>query len=196
MNALIRLLDGISAANIKTEPSGRTLYFPYGVLGHGYIVPGANALDRLRGALRWYLGLTIGGAGLAAPFVVSVLSRMDALAAALTAILLLSGLAIIGFGISKMLSHGMEPTKETLKLSEAVEAQARNIPRWFWPAQVVLWSLCIVGGAIMLSEAVSTAELVKAAIMTLLSVLFLAFAGYATVASSQRSEDDSLGPRA
>lgn len=181
MNALVKLLDGISAANIKTEPSGRTLYFPFGVLGRGYVVPDEVALEKLRRRLRWYFGLTIGLAGFAAPFVVSLLEAMSFASAVMMALSLLALACLLGIAVSRRLSRDMAATDEKLKLAEAVEAQARNIPRWFWPAQVVLWSLCILGGALMLSEAASTAETVKAAAMTLLSVLFLAFAGYATI---------------
>jgi Ca2+/Na+ antiporter len=40
--------DAITSGSFKTMPDGRRLFFPWGVLGHGYAVPTVAGYERLR----------------------------------------------------------------------------------------------------------------------------------------------------
>ncbi|MGQ0673571.1 MAG: hypothetical protein ACT4N2_11950 [Hyphomicrobium sp.] len=174
MNAIVKLLDGISAGCFRTDAAGRVLYYPNGAVGSGYVVPDDAALASIKGKLRWYFAIIFLSIGLLVPFAMDLFRGMEvapAIASASGTLVLLTVLASLG---AYSLASGLEKSDEKLSVGEAFRTQARSLPRWFAIFQVVIWSLGMVGAAMLLRDAATTFESVHAVIVGLISAALLA----------------------
>ena len=104
--------DALTSSYFKTEPDGRRLFFPWGVLGRGYVLASERDYERLRGQLKAYtivtLILTIGAAALH--------SYVGAI---------IVGVALIAFYLvwAQFLLRGLPQSDERLSLEESMTSQ-------------------------------------------------------------------------
>jgi hypothetical protein len=78
----------------------------------------------------------------------------------------------------RSLASGFETSDTRLTFGEAVERQARSMPRWFAILQVVIWALGVSGGAMMIFDAGSQAETMKGWAVAAISGVLLALSVY------------------
>ena len=106
--------DALTSSYFKVAQDGRKLFFPWGVLGRGYVIASEQDYNRLRTQLKVYtivaLVLIIATAGLQ--------RYLGALAV---------GAALIGCYLIWLpfLLRGLQPSDERLSLNESLAAQAR-----------------------------------------------------------------------
>ena len=120
--------DTISSSAFKTKDDGQKLFFPWGTLGHGYVIPSDAEFERLQ---YQYKNVTV----------FSILVGIAAI------IFLKSLLSIVAFMFVFIVAYmvwvryqcrNLSPTQEKLTVSENVA----NQPRAYNP--VVLWLLEII----------------------------------------------------
>jgi hypothetical protein len=119
--------DALTSSSFKTTLDGHRLFFPWGVLGRGYVIGSEPEYKRLRGHVKIYLIIGIAGAipaGLAAAK--GVLTTRDYLAGFVVAAAW--GLLCIVFYIAwlRYLLRGLQPSDEKLSLRESMATQARE----------------------------------------------------------------------
>jgi hypothetical protein len=143
------LLDMLSAPLFKSDETGRTVMFPNGAMGRGYLMPDAAMEARMRKVLAWLML----GAIFAAVTVSMVMHVMFGNAdqwtsqawgvsgAGLAAVLIAYQL------VKSRLVRGLEPSTTRMTIAEAYARQAAAMPRW------CLWSLAIVGVVFTCSSA-------------------------------------------
>ena len=51
--------DAITSGSFKTAPDGRQLFFPWGVIGHGYVIPTDAEYHRLRRQTKIYTAVSL-----------------------------------------------------------------------------------------------------------------------------------------
>jgi hypothetical protein len=106
--------DALTSSYFKTAPDGRKLFFPWGVLGRGYVIDSEPDYERLRRQVKAYtivsLALIIGVATLQA-YVGAVVI----------------GALLIAFylGWMRYLLRGLRPSDERLSLQDSMTSQAR-----------------------------------------------------------------------
>ncbi|KAB2920466.1 MAG: hypothetical protein F9K29_01095 [Hyphomicrobiaceae bacterium] len=143
------LQDALTAPLFKRENDGRTIVFPMGVWGGGYVLPDDATEERMRRILMWLMvssGL-IGGIGS------QVLARLfgspaswDLVAWAVAA----GALAVVGIGywlLAARLVRGLAPTSDRLSLVEALKKQAEAMPGWYLRLAVIGALLMLAGSA-------------------------------------------------
>jgi hypothetical protein len=119
--------EGLTSSSFKTTQDGRRLFFPWGVLGRGYVLASEEDYLRLRGQLKAYMVVTL----LLIIFTPNV-SHGYIITGAVTVLL-------VGFYLAWMwfLLGRLEVANESLSLHESMTSGARG----FGP--VVLWLLVI-----------------------------------------------------
>jgi len=127
------LQDALTTQLFKLDESGRRLVFPNGVLGRGYVLPDEAAEARLRRALMWIMiGAIVIGVAVSQIIVLALgdpgqwpSAAWAGIGAALVAIAL-GYRAIVG-----RLVRGLASTSARLSMLEAIERQAKALPRWY-----------------------------------------------------------------
>lgn len=148
------LTDALVGILFKQDDRGRTLFFPNGVLGRGYVVPDAAGEARLRRVMTWLqFGAILGGVGalLVAQIVVGPLVEWPpgmwlGFSAAVVGLMVLIRLAVM------RLVRGLAPAPQDarLKLREVYAQQALALPRWYHWLQVAFSGLLCVTSLILL----------------------------------------------
>jgi hypothetical protein len=117
-------LDAVTGRYFKTAADGRKLFFPWGVLGRGYVLDSDHDYERLRQRLKTYsilaLVAIIGSSALQIPVVAIVV----------TGLLIVFYLVWVSY-----LLRGLQPSEERLTLRESLTSQALA------QSAVALWSL-------------------------------------------------------
>ncbi|MCB1548129.1 MAG: hypothetical protein KDJ41_09915 [Hyphomicrobiaceae bacterium] len=130
--------DGLTGASFKTDPQGRTVFYPFGVLAKGRIVPddaAERALKRqLKTAYMVFLPATV---AIAAVGVSSNLMLTLALITLLTVSFQLFVSSLI---------KGYARSDERLTLREAQMTQARSLGRRWLVALAIISALLAAGG--------------------------------------------------
>jgi hypothetical protein len=132
--------DALTSSSFKTAPDGRRLFFPYGVLGRGYVLGSEQEYERLRWQIKIFtivtLVLILAAAGMRAFWVAGVV----------TALLIAFYLVWVRF-----LLRGLQPTDERLSLEESMTSQARTHNVAMLWAMEILSLLFVAGGVLMLA---------------------------------------------
>src|SRR4051812_5384017 len=119
--------DALTSRYFKTGPDGRQLFFPWGVLGRGYLLGSERDYDQLRQRLKIYaivaLVAIVGPAALQIP-----------MASIVIAVLLV---AFYFIWVSYLL-RGLQASDEKLSWRESITSQAHA------HSAVALWSLQVV----------------------------------------------------
>ncbi len=118
----------LSSGYFQKGRDGRTLFYPWGALGRGYVVASQRDEDRLRRDLKVYLGGMLAlllGAGMLKQYVAG-------------AVIAAVGLIFYYTWVRYYLTRGLKPADETMRLREAMIAQAMG---YSW---AILWSLELI----------------------------------------------------
>ncbi len=130
--------DGLTSGSFKTAPDGRRLFYPWGYLGRGYVLPSDDTADRLRRQLKtYYIVMLVGIVGTSGfrAFITSAV---------------VAGVCIIFYAIwaSRQVA-GLQPAGEAMTFGESSAAQARAFgPRALWLLEIC--SLLFVAGGIFM----------------------------------------------
>ena len=142
------LTDAFVGVLFKQDERGRTLFFPNGVLGRGYIVPDAETEARLRKTMTWLqfgaVGIGIGGMLMAQAFAGPLSGWPAGMWAGFGAVTLV--LMVLMRVAVKRLVTGLRPgpDKSRLSLTEFYARQAVALPRWYHWMQVLFSGLFFV----------------------------------------------------
>ncbi len=143
------LQDALTAPLFKREDDGRTVMFPMGVWGRGYVVPDDATAQRMRRTLMWLMisaGL-VGGFGsqiMAWLFGPPASWNPAAWAAAAGA------LAVVSAGywlFTARLVRDLAPSSDRLGLIEALKTQAEAMPGWYLWLAAICAVLMLAGSA-------------------------------------------------
>ena len=131
--------DGLTSTSFKTAQDGRKLFFPWGVLGHGYVLASEQDDARLRRQLKAYVMISL-------PLII-----LTGLLAGNLATLAMAG-TLVGFHYVWMrwfVLPGLTPSDEKLSLRESTTSQAKaHGPVVLWLLEI--FSAVFVGGGIVL----------------------------------------------
>jgi hypothetical protein len=147
------LKEMLTAALFKRDAAGRTIIYPNGATGRGYIVPDAATEQKLRTTLLWM----IVAAGLYGGIGMQVLTLLHGDVPAWTAQawgIAAAALAAFAIGyraVVSRLTRGLAPAAQRLGLVEAYRRQADAAPRWY------LWFLVATAPLIFLGSAIYVA---------------------------------------
>jgi hypothetical protein len=130
----------LTAPLFKSDSAGRTLMYPNGALGRGYVVPDAPTEQKMRRTLMWLIissGL-FGGIGMQAMLVFYGQIYMWSAEPWMICVA-----AFVVFGVAyrmmaNSLARGMMPTEQRMGMVEALKRQSEAMPRWY------LWSIAVV----------------------------------------------------
>jgi hypothetical protein len=107
--------DGLTDAAFKTDAEGRVLFFPWGVLGRGYVLPDQDAHQRLRGQMRtlYIVGMPL--------MILLVVIGQPMILASLLPVMLVAQLAMV-----RVWTRGLEPASESMTMGEAYRNSANS----------------------------------------------------------------------
>jgi hypothetical protein len=118
--------DALTSSYFKTGQDGRKLFFPWGVIGRGYVIPSEEHYERLRKPLKLYM-------------IVSLTAIIGAAIAFNTlTTLALGGAFMVFYAVwSRQLLRGLSASDERLLLKESMTTQALT------HGSFMLWTLQI-----------------------------------------------------
>jgi hypothetical protein len=132
-------IDALTSSCFKTAQDGSKLFFPWGTLGRGYVIPSQPVYERLQRQVSAVMALT-----LPVSITVVVLSNLFGLTIVALAIVLCIACAMVW---TRYVVRGLQPTTERLSLQESITSQARlHSPALLWSILIV--SLVFVGAGI------------------------------------------------
>jgi len=99
----------LADSSFKTDDKGNILFYPWGILGRGYVLPDKKAEEKIRRFIRWYyiIGFTF-------LFIVGIVLRLWIIAS----IILLPIAMLVWWVQSNIYIRGLKQTSEKLTLSE------------------------------------------------------------------------------
>jgi hypothetical protein len=118
--------EGLIEGSFKTAADGQRLFYPWGILGKGYVLPGARTEQRIRKLLKIYYMVSL-------PLVITVSFYGFYYALALIPVVLL----VYGVGVLS-LTRRRPASRERLRLTESLANSGRAHSR------AILWFLFIV----------------------------------------------------
>ncbi len=145
------VIDGIVDASFKTGEDGSPLFYPWGILGRGYVIPNARRKEQIQVFLRRYtlIGLTVTVVvGLAAMAVMMFASWWGGIALWLA---LLAAALIGGAWVAAQLTRGLERTPTRLTFGEGYTNAARSL------SQTALWLLEFISLALVALSVIAIA---------------------------------------
>jgi hypothetical protein len=146
--------DALTSAAFKTKADGQKLFYPYGYLGHGYLIPSETEYERLRRSYKkiWIITFIL---VILIVVVISILSSSLASLSADSSILvlaisfitlLLSAFLIaflIGYVIwARVQCRGLQRSTEKLKYSEALSNETHHLSSkllWFFEVVSIIF---------------------------------------------------------
>jgi hypothetical protein len=166
LKSLIRSYsDALFAGLIKTAADGRRIFYPWGVLGSGYVVTSCDDEERLKTSVAIHLVAVV------------ILMAIGQLWMGFAGALVAGALAIAAYVVwLKRTTAALQPSSERLSLSEAYRAQAiaQGAARlWSWLATGIF--LVGLGIAALLFAPVDAVAVV---LLIGFGVLFTAFSAY------------------
>lgn len=130
--------EGLTSGYFKTTPDGRRLFFPWGVLGRGYVVGSELDYERLRGQIKIFVI-----AGMALMLGTVALQRF------LAGLLVLAALYVFYLAWTRYLVRGLQQSDERLSLLESMNLQAREqSPILLWVAGI--GSIVLVAASVLI----------------------------------------------
>lgn len=139
----------LTAAIFKTDDAGRTVMYPNGAMGRGFILPDAATDQKMRRRFLWLMvgsGL-FGGIGMQV-----MLMAYGQVYEWTTEPWAIAVGSIVVFGIAyhiaaKLFTRGMMPSDQRMGTVEALRRQAEAMPRWYLWFITILAPLMIFGAA-------------------------------------------------
>jgi hypothetical protein len=122
--------EGLIEGSFKTAADGQRLFYPWGILGKGYVLPGARTEQRIRKLLKIYYMVSL-PLVLTVSFTVSFYGFYYALAL-IPVVLLVYGVGVLS------LTRRRPASRERLRLTESLANSGRAHSR------AILWFLFIV----------------------------------------------------
>jgi hypothetical protein len=133
--------EGLIEGSFKTTADGQRLFYPWGVLGKGYVLPGVQAEQRIRRFMKIYYMVSL-------PLVFITVSLYGFYYA-----LTLVPVVLLAYGASALsLTRRMLATRERLRLTESLANSGRaHSPRTLWLLFIVSVVFIIgdIGGMIL-----------------------------------------------
>jgi hypothetical protein len=131
-------LDALVAGSFKTTASGQRLFFPWGILGRGYVIPSEREFEQLRRYLKVYQLLSLA-------LIIAAILWTGFRGAAAAVILV----CVVHVAWAHVQSRRLSRANERLSLGESLAAQSRA------QSTVILWllelgSLAFVGGGVFI----------------------------------------------
>lgn len=119
--------DAITSGSFKTAPDGRQLFFPWGVIGHGYVIPTDAEYHRLRRQTKIYTAVSLA-------LIIAVAMMQHFLWTLGVGGVLMAAYAAWAY----VQMRRLQPTDERLSYRESLSTQA------FLHNKVVLWAMEVV----------------------------------------------------
>jgi len=130
--------DALTSSAFKTTPDGRRLFFPYGVLGGGYLLASEQDYWRLQRQVKIYMIVTL-------VLIIGASATGNYVWAGIIAAVLIAVYVVW----TSFATRGLAPSDERLSLTESMTTQARthNVGV-LWALEIV--SLLFVAGGIFI----------------------------------------------
>ncbi len=132
--------DGLTASNFKTGKNGDKLFFPYGVIGKGYVL-NKEKEQELRKFVKWYYVVTL-------PIAIG-LGRIDNY---IVVLLFFISISLIYHISIKRKTANLQISSEKLKFTESLSNSAKKhnmITLWFL---FICSLLFVIGGLIIVAD--------------------------------------------
>ena len=130
--------DALTSSSFKTAPDGSHVFFPWGVMGRGYVIPSQQDYERLRQQLKTYMIVIM------ALIIGTVASQQYIAAFAVAAALMVFYLIWIRYQL-----RGLQRSDERLTVNDSFTTQARTHSlAGLWTLQIV--SLVFVAAGIFI----------------------------------------------
>jgi hypothetical protein len=140
--------DALTSSSFKTTPNGHRLFFPWGVLGRGYVIGSEPEYERLRAQVKKFIIVWV---AFGIPAAIGALAlRQYRYPAGLVAIaVLLAFYAAFYISWVLYLVWGLQPSHESLSLRETMATQAREQnPMLLWVLEIC--SIVFVAGSLFI----------------------------------------------
>ena len=147
--------DGLVASGFKKDNSGRTLFYPFGLFGQGYVIPNEKKEKSIRSSLKRFYMISL-----------PVLIGIGIIFGWLYAILLLIPVLLWAILLPKSLVKGLKPCATKMKVSDSIDSSAKAHSKgmlWFLFIGSSLFTL--MGLFILISDP-------EKSIMAILSIVF------------------------
>jgi FtsH-binding integral membrane protein len=181
----------LTAALFQRDEDGRTVMFPNGVMGRGYVVPDAATEQKMRRALMWLQVCSGLFGGIGVEIMMVLFGHLKSWPPMIWAIALAS-LVVLVTGqraAVKRLTRDMTPASQRLRVVESLKRQAEAMPRWFLGFNVVIAALMIIGSAFMMFVA---ASMVKSALSLGVIALFAVVMAQAIYGLTHRAQTRAM----
>jgi len=130
--------DAVTSSCFKTAADGRKLFFPWGVMGRGYVIASERNYQRLRWQCKTYIIV-----GFVLLFAANLFGFLWGLVAA--------ALLIAGYiGWTRYLLPDLPVSNETLSLNESMKSQALAHNGWVLWLLTVCSLVFVIGGIAMI----------------------------------------------
>ena len=120
--------DGIVDGSFKTTDDGVLLYYPFGVLGKGYVIPTNEKKQEIRKRLKWLyavsLILIIASASSLAPSV--LILSIPWWIVGIIYVLVVLGLSLVSYFIAKGFTKGLTSVGKKLTVVESYQNSAKS----------------------------------------------------------------------
>ena len=169
--------DGIVDGSFKTSEDGALLYYPFGILGKGYVIPNIEKKQEIRKRLKWSFAISsilmIASASSLALFVIFYSIRLWI--AGIIYFLIISGIWFAGYFISKEFTKGLAPVGNKLTVAESYQNSAKSHNIFTLIAFEILCLVFVVTGVKILFDSQVTW------IFRLVGVLTILFLGVGSI---------------
>ncbi|MGD9818137.1 MAG: hypothetical protein AB7V04_05475 [Desulfomonilaceae bacterium] len=135
-------LDSFSDPLFKKSESGESIFYPWGVLGKGYVITSNAEADRIKATVKW------------CNFCAILVSIMCLQVLGLVYSLIFVGIYYVGYTFwTGSVTKGMAVASEKLRLSETVERMVIHYSPWNLVLMLVLaLVLCILSAIMFFAE--------------------------------------------
>jgi hypothetical protein len=141
--------DALTSAAFKTKADGQKLFYPYGYLGRGYLIPSETEFERLRGSYKkiWIITFILAMLTVVVISILSSTADSSILVLAISFITLLLSAFLIAFLIgyviwARVQCRGLQRSTEKLKYSEALSNETHHLSSkllWFFEVVSIIF---------------------------------------------------------
>jgi amino acid transporter len=152
--------DALTSAAFKTNAAGQKLFYPYGHLGRGYLIPSETQYERLRRSYKkiWILTLILVVSTVLVTSILSSTSEASILALVFVLITFLFIAFLFAFIIgyivwARVQCRGLQRSTEKLKYTEALSNETHHLsPKLLWLLEVVSILLVLYGVFLLIED--------------------------------------------
>jgi hypothetical protein len=150
----VSIQNMLTAALFRRDQEGRTVMYPNGAMGRGYLVPDAATEQKMRRTLMW---LVI-GSGVFAVVGMQVMTiffgpvHLWTVQSWVIAMAALVALAVGYRALMRALVQGLTPVGQRMGMLEALKRQAEAMPRWYLWFLVIFAPLLVAGSILWMAE--------------------------------------------